>query len=165
MSSRPADRKDIQEIELILKKYLFPCVGIFFLFSSAFAYSAFKFGVQTHFGQFYRADMDSADMIFMLDSLQSAGIHLIRDECYWADVERDAGHYHFPQEVDFYVQAVAERDIDIVMLFDYNNPVYAPGAGTRFIIQHPTSLQPFMFTDYKALMEFNRVSFCYSNRV
>ncbi len=77
--------------------------------------------------------MDSADVIVMLDSLQATGVRLIRDECYWADVERDSGHYRFPEEIDFYVQAAADRDIEVLMLLDYNNPLYAPHAGSGIV--------------------------------
>ncbi len=101
--------------------------------SSLVASENYRFGVQTHFGQFYRADMDSADVIVMLDSLQAAGVRLIRDECYRADVERDSGHYRFPAEIDFYVQSAADRDIEVLMLLDYNNPLYAPHAGSGIV--------------------------------
>jgi polysaccharide biosynthesis protein PslG len=88
------------------------------------------YGVQTHFGQFYRADMDSADVIAMLDSVQSAGIQLIRDECYWADVEKTKGVYEFPAAIDFYIAQALERDIRILLILNYNNPHYAAHAGS-----------------------------------
>jgi hypothetical protein len=101
--------------------------------TSLLALENYRFGVQTHFGQFHRADMDSADVIVMLDSLQAAGVGLIRDECYWADVERDSGHYRFPEQIDFYVRSAADRDIEVLMLLDYNNPLYAPHAGSGVV--------------------------------
>ena len=88
------------------------------------------YGVQTHFGQFYRADMDSANVIAMLDSVQSAGIQLIRDECYWVDVEKTKGVYEFPAANDFYIAQALERNIRILLILNYNNPLYAAHAGS-----------------------------------
>lgn len=87
------------------------------------------YGVQTHFGQFYRGDMDSSSVSIMLDSLSSAGIQLIRDECYWADIEKEIGVYSFPPQVDFYIEESRKRGIEILMILNYNNPLYAPHAG------------------------------------
>jgi len=75
-------------------------------------------GVQTYFGQFYRADMDSANMVKMLDSIQAAGIKVIRDECYWADVETSPGVFNFPKSIDNYVNAARQRGIKIIMILD-----------------------------------------------
>jgi len=68
-------------------------------------------------------------MIRMLDSVKSCGIKFIRDECYWSEVEKVRGIYEYPKEVDNYVRAARERGIGILMLLDYNNPLYAAHAG------------------------------------
>lgn len=87
-------------------------------------------GVQTHFGQYYRADMDSVSVIRMLDSVKEAGIKLIRDECYWSNVETTPGVYNFPPQIDFYIQQAQLRGIGILLILNYNNPLYAPHAGS-----------------------------------
>lgn len=93
------------------------------------------YGVQTHFGQFYRSDMDSLSMTAQLDLCQDAGIQMIRDECLWTDVERDSGVYVIPPEVDRYVSAAHERGIAVYMILNYNNPIYAPSAGSGVVTE------------------------------
>lgn len=88
------------------------------------------YGVQTHFGQFYRADMDSASVLAMLDSIQAAGIQIIRDECYWSYVEETPGVYNFPPEIDFYISEAGSRGIKVLLILDYNNPLYAAHSGS-----------------------------------
>ncbi|MBN2087343.1 hypothetical protein JW758_03270, partial [Candidatus Peregrinibacteria bacterium] len=85
---------------------------IIFLSSVNVAQSENYFGVQTHFGQFYRGDMDSLSVCRMLDSIQSAGIKIIRDECYWSDIELTKGVFTFPKEIDLYVSEAKARGID-----------------------------------------------------
>ncbi len=87
------------------------------------------YGFQTHFGQFNRADMDSASMEAMLDRVQAAGFKMIRDECYWSEVEKTRGVFEFPRQIDNYIQAAKRRGIDVLLILDYNNPLYAPHAG------------------------------------
>jgi hypothetical protein len=94
-----------------------------------FAESPF-YGVQTHFGQYRRADMDSASVELQLDLVSAAGIDMIRDECLWSDVETDSGVYVIPPAIDRYVQAAIARDIDIYMILNYNNSIYAPATGS-----------------------------------
>jgi len=93
------------------------------------------YGVQTHFGQFYRADMDSAAVIEQLELCREAGIEIIRDECLWMDVERDSGVFAIPYQVDFYVQEALSRGIDIYMILNYNNTIYAPNAGSGVVTE------------------------------
>jgi hypothetical protein len=88
------------------------------------------YAVQTHFGQYYRADMDSTNVEAMLDLIQSAGIRAIRDECYWSLVETNRGVFDFPREIDHYVQAARQRGIGVLLILDYNNPLYAEHAGS-----------------------------------
>jgi len=88
------------------------------------------YGFQTHFGQFYRADMDSASMEAMLDLVKAAGFTAIRDECYWSEVEKIRGTFNFPKQTDNYIQAAKRRGIDVLLILNYNNPLYAPHAGS-----------------------------------
>ncbi len=88
------------------------------------------FGVQTHFGQIYRGDMDSAAVIQQLELCREAGIQMIRDECLWSDVETDSGVYSIPPEIDHYVQSAKSRGINIYLILNYNNVLYAPAAGS-----------------------------------
>lgn len=110
---------------------------IFFLWmglAAATAAAAAPFyGVQTHFGQFYRADMDSLSMTAQLDLCREAGIQMIRDECLWSDVEKDSGVYVIPDEIDRYVKAVHDRGIAVYMILNYNNTIYAPSAGSGVV--------------------------------
>jgi len=86
------------------------------------------YGVQTHFGQWRRGDMNYDNMTPMLDSVKSAGIQLIRDECYWSDVETERGVYNFPVEIDNYITKASEYGIQVLLILNYNNPLYAPGS-------------------------------------
>lgn len=83
------------------------------------------FGVQTHFGQFYRPDMTIESVDSMLSLIQEAGIKTIRDECYWMHVEQTLGVYTFPEIVDHYVTKAQELGIQVLMILDYNNVLYA----------------------------------------
>ncbi len=114
-----------------LKKFFL----IFLFFSTVVvAQSIDKFwAVQTHFGQFTRPDMDSASVLRMLDSVKAAGIKFIRDECYWVDVETTPGVFNYPPQVDFYIQSAKQRGIDILLILNYNNPLYAPHAGSGIV--------------------------------
>ncbi|MBD3224006.1 MAG: T9SS type A sorting domain-containing protein [Caldithrix sp.] len=104
--------------------------------------TSYYHGVQTHFGQYKRADMDSASVINMLDSVKSAGIQLIRDECYWTDVERDTGVYEFPWQIDFYIEEARRRGIEILLILNYNNPHYA--AHSSFGIENEINREAFV---------------------
>ncbi len=74
--------------------------------------------------------MDSANVIRMLDSLSSANISMIRDECYWSNVEAVRGVYSFPPQIDFYISQARARNIEILLILNYNNPLYAQHAGS-----------------------------------
>ena len=87
-------------------------------------------GVQTHFGQFRRADMDSSSVEAQLDLCANAGINMIRDECLWSDVELDSGMYIIPEAVDRYVRSALSRNIDVFLILNYNNTLYAESNGS-----------------------------------
>ncbi|MEA2077263.1 MAG: T9SS type A sorting domain-containing protein [Candidatus Marinimicrobia bacterium] len=104
------------------------------IISFLFANSPF-YAVQTHFGQYRRADMDSLSMELQLDLVYEAGIEMIRDECLWSDVEIDSGIYVIPPEVDRYVSSALARGIDVYMILNYNNTLYATSNGSGVTIQ------------------------------
>ncbi|MGE5498394.1 MAG: cellulase family glycosylhydrolase [Syntrophothermus sp.] len=85
----------------------------------------FLFGVQTHFVRSPYNTADSLKMARELDSVKSAGFKLIRDECLWNDVEKIKGVFSFPKYADDYVTAARKRGMKILMILDYNNPLYA----------------------------------------
>ena len=117
-----------------MKHFTLFCLFLFALNCTLYSQiNDYYYGIQTHFGQFYRADMDSVNMVKMLDSIQAAGIKVIRDECYWADVESTRGVFNFPSSIDNYINAANQRGIKIIMILDYNNPLYAPHAGSGVI--------------------------------
>ncbi|NUN09588.1 MAG: cellulase family glycosylhydrolase [Ignavibacteriaceae bacterium] len=102
---------------------------LFFPFSFAQESAAF-YSVQTHFGQIYRADIDSAAIDTMLNGIRSAGIKMIRDECYWSLIETTRGVYSFHPLFDYYINSAKQRGIDVLLILNYNNPLYAPHAGS-----------------------------------
>lgn len=87
------------------------------------------YGVQTHCGQIYRPDYDSATVVAMLDSIKKAGFSCIRDEMYWSLVETQPGVFSFPPQFDFYAEQARLRGISILLILNYNNPLYAAHAG------------------------------------
>ncbi len=117
-------------LRFLLSLYLFSSIITTNLISQS---NSIYSGVQTHFGQFYRSDMDSLSMTKMLDSVKQTGINLIRDECYWADVETSLGVFTFPKQIDDYVVNAYQRGIEVLMILNYNNPLYAPQAGSGIV--------------------------------
>jgi hypothetical protein len=88
------------------------------------------YAVQTHIGQLERTDIDSVGMEKLLDAVQTAGFTTIRDECWWSEVEKVKGVFRFPRSVDRLVRAAQRRSLNILMILNYNNPLYAPEAGS-----------------------------------
>lgn len=76
------------------------------------------FGVQTHFGQF-RPDVEE-----VLDLIEQAGINWIRDEMYWAEVEKKKGVFDFPRQYDNYLNSAQARGIQVLLILDFGNPLY-----------------------------------------
>jgi hypothetical protein len=99
---------------------------------SAQAPEAF-YGVQTHFGQWRRGDMNYDNMLAMLDSVRSAGIRVIRDECYWSDIETEKGVYNFPAEIDNYITKASEYGIKVLLILNYNNQLYQVNDSTSAV--------------------------------
>ena len=77
------------------------------------------FGVQTHFGQ-HRPGIDE-----ILDLIKDAGIGWLRDEVYWSEVEKENGIFKFPASYDRYLGAARARDIQVLLILDFSNVLYA----------------------------------------
>jgi hypothetical protein len=78
------------------------------------------FGMATHFGQTWSTDL--------IPLLARAGVKNIRDEMYWAAVERVKGQYDFSGKHDAYMGILEDNDVDPFILFSYTNPHYDGGA-------------------------------------
>jgi hypothetical protein len=76
------------------------------------------FGVQTHFGQ-GRPDVEE-----VLDLIEQAGINWIRDEVYWAEIEKKKGVFDFPGQYDNYLHSAQARGIQALLILDFGNPLY-----------------------------------------
>ncbi|PTY01563.1 hypothetical protein DB346_12505 [Verrucomicrobia bacterium LW23] len=77
---------------------------------------ASPFGVMTHFAQ----GMNPA----MLDTFKRIGIESIRDEHYWAQVEREKGVYLFPEKSDAYMEACRRAGIAPLIAMTFGNKLY-----------------------------------------
>ncbi len=102
-----------------------------FSLSPAFAQipSSHYYAVQTHLGQLERTDIDSLQMEAQLGAVHNAGLTSIRDECWWSEVEKTRGVFNFPNSIDRLIRAAQRRGISVLMILNYNNPLYAPHAG------------------------------------
>lgn len=88
------------------------------------------YAVQTHLGQSERTDIDSIGMEILLDAAQNAGLTSIRDECWWSEVEKVKGTFTFPHTVDRLIRSIQRRGLSVLMILNYNNPLYAATAGS-----------------------------------
>ena len=77
------------------------------------------FGVMTHFAQGWDTDI--------LPLIARAGIGSIRDEHYWAQVEKERGKYDFPERSDAYMAAAAKLGIEPLVVMSFENPLYDGG--------------------------------------
>jgi len=85
---------------------------------SRFDLSAVKespFGVMTHFAQGWEPDI--------VPLIAAAGIKHVRDEAYWAAVERSRGQFDFSQ-FDRYMAALADNHIASLTPLTWGNPLY-----------------------------------------
>ena len=74
------------------------------------------FGVATHFAQGMNPEL--------LPVLKQIGIESIRDEHYWAEVERTKGVFSFPAKSDAYMKASAEAGVRPLVVLSYGNEHY-----------------------------------------
>ena len=72
------------------------------------------FGVMTHFAQHMDTDI--------MPLLSRIGIVSIRDEHYWANVERTKGVYEFSEKSDNYMAVAKAHKIDPLIAMTFNNP-------------------------------------------
>jgi hypothetical protein len=74
------------------------------------------FGVMTHFAQGMNPEM--------LGAFKRIGIESIRDEHYWAQVEKTKGVYEFPEKSAAYMAACAKAGILPLVAMTFGNPLY-----------------------------------------
>lgn len=77
------------------------------------------FGVATHFAQGWDTDI--------IPLIGAAGIGTVRDEQYWANVEKKPGEYRFPAHFTRYMDALAGARIDPLLVLSFANPLYDGG--------------------------------------
>jgi hypothetical protein len=99
------------------------------LFAQTIPIDSTYYGVQIHLGQLERTDIDSTGMEAILGKIQGAGFVSLRDECWWSETEKTRGVFTFPSSVDRLIRAVHRRGMNLLMILNYNNPLYAPHAG------------------------------------
>lgn len=75
------------------------------------------FGVEIHFTRASHQE---------LDYLAAGGFKWVRMDMFWHTIERDVGRYDF-SEYDALVAALRQRNIRIVFILDYGNPLYDHG--------------------------------------
>lgn len=80
------------------------------------AMSDSPFGVMTHFAQGWNTDL--------LPLVARAGLHHIRDEQYWQDVEATRGTYRFGDGYRAYMDAVAANGLEPLVELTFGNPLY-----------------------------------------
>jgi len=59
-----------------------------------------------------------------LDILAATGIGVVREEFGWSGVERQRGQYAVSDEIEAFVNGLAERGIRLNLLLTYGNPIY-----------------------------------------
>jgi hypothetical protein len=77
------------------------------------------FGVMTHFAQGW--DLDVMPLI------AKAGIVTIRDEQYWAQVEKKQGEFVFPDRMQAYMAEAAKFHIEPLVVMTFENKLYDEG--------------------------------------
>ena len=74
------------------------------------------FGVMTHFAQGWSTDL--------LPLVARAGLHHLRDEQYWQDVEATRGTYRFGDGYRAYMEAIAANGLEPLVELTFGNPLY-----------------------------------------
>jgi hypothetical protein len=80
---------------------------------------AASFGVATHFAQGWETDI--------VPLIGAAGIGAVRDEQYWAAVEKQPGEYRFPGHLTRYMDALAKARLEPLVVLSFANPLYDDG--------------------------------------
>lgn len=79
----------------------------------------FDLGLSCHFGMNIREKADVS-----VKPITAGGFGIIRDEIYWADVEKTKGSYTVPEYDENYVKTFAENGTKILIALDYSNTLY-----------------------------------------
>ncbi|HEY5894268.1 MAG TPA: hypothetical protein VIT91_13670 [Chthoniobacterales bacterium] len=74
------------------------------------------FGLMTHFAQNWDRDL--------IPIIARGGIKNIRDEIYWADVEKKKGTYGFLQKYEAYMADVKANHLEPLIVLSFGNPNY-----------------------------------------
>ncbi len=75
--------------------------------------------VNTHYGP----QVDHA----ALAQLHAAGVHILRNDLTWANIERSPGEYDFESSgYDDLVEAAESEGLHLLFILDYGNPLYGP---------------------------------------
>jgi len=80
-----------------------------------------RFGVMTHFAQNMPVDF--------LPLLTKAGIAHVRDEQYWASVEKAPGKFRYPPNLQGYMDALKPARITPLMVMSFGNPIHGQQKG------------------------------------
>lgn len=87
---------------------------------------------------------------------QALGVSIVRDECWWGDVEKQKGVYEIPARVERYVDFAVQNGLEILMPLTYINALYCdkmetgPYAG-NYKMPH-TDAQIAAYADYCAYL-------------
>ncbi|MGD2134317.1 MAG: glycosyl hydrolase [Maricaulaceae bacterium] len=77
------------------------------------------FGAMTHFAHGWDVDI--------IPLIARAGITRVRDELYWADVEKAPGSYEIPEDWRSYLDGLEAHGIDPLLVLSFANPLYDDG--------------------------------------
>jgi hypothetical protein len=78
-----------------------------------------RFGVMTHFAHGWETKW--------ISSAVDASVFQVRDELYWASIERERGVFSFPAEYDAYMAALNANGISPLVVLAFENPLYDQG--------------------------------------
>ena len=83
------------------------------------ASAASPFGVMTHFAKGWQTDI--------IPLIEKAGLHRVRDEQPWRQVEKERGRYEFPPRLSAYMTELAAHHIEPLLVLAFANPLYDEG--------------------------------------
>ncbi|QJE73275.1 hypothetical protein HHL28_09385 [Aerophototrophica crusticola] len=78
-----------------------------------------RFGVMTHFAQGWETDI--------VPLIARLGVNHVRDELYWAQVEKEKGRYAVPDRYRAYMQALGAAGITPLVVLSFENKHYDDG--------------------------------------
>lgn len=80
-----------------------------------------RIGVCTHFGQYKHR------LPLTVELIKQMGVGWIRDELYWASIEKTQGIFEFPDYYNKYMEIVSNLGIRPLIIFSYGNQFYDNG--------------------------------------